>query len=94
MFANLTRVLLMGSVVLSTSLSAMANDIDTQPKITKFPQMWHVVKGEWAVANQKPKMKHQVFFTAAGFNASNTEVKAQLIKMPFITVERQSSEGE
>jgi len=94
MFANLTRVLLVGSVVLSTSLVVMANDIDTQPKITKIPQMWHVVKGEWAVASQKPKMKHQVFFTAAGFNAPNAEAKKQLAKMPFITVEPLPSEGE
>ena len=88
MFATLTKVLLIGLVVLSTSFTAAANDIDSQPKITKIPQMWHVVKGVWTVSNQKPQMKHQVFFAIKYFNAtSKVETQAQLIKMPFITME-------
>jgi|SaaInlStandDraft_2_1057019.scaffolds.fasta_scaffold32335_2 hypothetical protein len=95
MFATLTKVLLIGLVVLSTSFTAAANDIDSQPKITKIPQMWHVVKGVWTVSNQKPQMKHQVFFAIKNFNAaSKVETQAQLIRMPFITVELQSSEDE
>ena len=95
MFATLTKVLLIGLVVLSTSFTASANDIDSQPKITKIPQMWHVVKGVWTVSNQKPQMKHQVFFAIKNFNAaSKVETQAQLIKMPFITMELQSSEDE
>jgi len=95
MFATLTKALLIGLVVLSTSFTAIANDIDSQPKVTKIPQMWHLVKGEWTVSDQKPQMKHQVFFAIKDFNAaSKVEAQAQLVKMPFITVERRSSEGE
>jgi len=92
MYAKLLKALATGLLVLSVSSIAVANDDTVKPEINKLPQVWKVVEGKWTFINQKPQTNHQVFFKPFNLKIAENQVKAKLEKMPFITVELQTSE--